>query len=128
MNLPKELKYAKEHEWARLEDDHVTVGITDFAQNELGEVVYVELPAREDEVRKDEPFGVIESVKAVSDLYSPATGKVVDVNTTLDENPEKINNDPYGEGWIVRIALSDKSELEDLFSATEYEKYLKEQE
>ena len=128
MNLPKELKYAKEHEWARLEDDHVTVGITDFAQNELGEVVYVELPAREDEVKKDEPFGVIESVKAVSDLYSPATGKVVDVNTTLDENPEKINNDPYGEGWIVRIALSDKSELEDLFSATEYEKYLKEQE
>ena len=128
MNLPKELKYAKEHEWARLEDDHVTVGITDFAQNELGEVVYIELPAKEDEVKKDEPFGVIESVKAVSDLYSPVSGKVVDVNAALDENPEKVNTDPYGEGWIVRIAHSDESELENLFSAAEYEEFLKEQE
>ena len=126
MNFPKDLKYTKEHEWARLEDKEVVVGITDFAQSELGDVVYVELPAEEEKVEKDKPFGVIESVKAVSDLYSPISGDIVQVNTALDETPEKVNEDPYGQGWIVRIMPFDISELETLLSAGEYEEFIKE--
>ena len=126
MNFPKDLKYTKEHEWARLEDREVVVGITDFAQSELGDVVYVELPAEGEKVEKDKPFGVIESVKAVSDLYSPISGDITQVNTALDETPEKVNEDPYGEGWIVRIMPFDISELETLLSAGEYEEFIKE--
>lgn len=127
MNIPEELKYAKEHEWARIGNNQVTVGITDFAQNELGEVVYVELPAKGREVKKDKPFGVIESVKALSDLYSPVSGEVLEVNDALEDTPEIVNEDPYGEGWMIRVMPSDKSELDTLLSASEYEAFLKEE-
>ncbi len=126
MIFPKDLKYTKEHEWARLEGKEVVVGITDFAQGELGDVVYVELPAEGEKVEKDKPFGVIESVKAVSDLYCPINGDIIKINTALDETPEKVNEDPYGEGWIVRVMPFDISELETLLSASEYEKFIKE--
>ncbi|MDY6855253.1 MAG: glycine cleavage system protein GcvH [Thermodesulfobacteriota bacterium] len=126
MNLPKDLKYTKEHEWARLEDKEVVVGITDFAQSELGDVVYVELSAKGEKVEKDKPFGVIESVKAVSDLYSPISGNIIQINSTLDETPQMVNDDPYGEGWIVRIMPLDISELKTLLSASEYEEFIKE--
>ena len=125
MNLPKDLKYAKEHEWARIKDNIATVGITDFAQNELGEVVYIELPEKGAQVEKDKPFGVIESVKAVSDLYSPVSGEVLELNTKLEENPESVNEDPYGDGWMIKVMFSNQSELESLFTASEYEAFLK---
>ena len=127
MNLPEELKYAKEHEWAKVEKNYVTIGITDFAQSQLGEVVYIELPAKGTNVQKDKPFGVIESVKAVSDLYSPVSGEVTEVNSGLEESPEIVNDDPYGEGWMIKIMPSDKSELDTLLSAKEYEEFLKEE-
>ncbi|KAF0121701.1 MAG: glycine cleavage system H protein, partial [bacterium] len=119
MNLPEELKYAKEHEWAKVEKNYVTIGITDFAQSQLGEVVYIELPAKGTHVQKDKPFGIIESVKAVSDLYSPVSGEVTEVNSGLEESPEIVNDDPYGEGWMIKIIPSDKSELDTLLSAKE---------
>ena len=127
MILPEDLKYSKEHEWARIEGDLATVGISDFAQAELGEVVYIELPAKGTRAKKDEPFGVIESVKAVSDLYSPVSGEIVEVNGSLEENPERVNEDPYGEGWIIRIKLSDKPEVDTLLSAREYKEFVKEE-
>jgi glycine cleavage system H protein len=127
MNLPEELKYAKEHEWAKVEGNQVTVGITDFAQSELGEVVYIELPAKGTYVQKNKPFGIIESVKAVSDLYSPVSGEVTEVNSGLEEFPEIVNDDPYGKGWMIKIMPSDKSELDTLLSAKEYEEFLKEE-
>ncbi|MEW6613857.1 MAG: glycine cleavage system protein GcvH [Thermodesulfobacteriota bacterium] len=127
MNLPEELKYGKQHEWAKVEGNQVTVGITDFAQSELGEVVYIELPAKGTSVQKDKPFGIIESVKAVSDLYSPVSGKVAEVNGGLEESPEIVNDDPYGEGWMIKIIPSDISELDTLLSAKEYEEFLKEE-
>ena len=126
MNIPEELKYAKEHEWAKVEDNQVTIGITDFAQSQLGEVVYIELPAKRTHVQKNKPFGIIESVKAVSDLYSPVSGEVTEVNSGLEESPEIVNDDPYGEGWMIKIMPSDKSELDTLLSAKEYEEFLKE--
>ena len=126
MNHPEELKYAKTHVWARIDSGQVTIGITDFAQSELGEVVFIELPAKEAEVKKEKPFGVIESVKAVSDLYSPLSGKIMEVNGALEENPELVNDDPYGEGWILRLIPSDESEENSLLTAMEYEEFLKE--
>lgn len=126
--FPDELKYSKDHVWVRLEeDDTVSVGISDAAQEDLGEIVYVELPEEGDEVTKDEMFGSIESSKAVNDLYAPVTGTVVEVNTELIDSPEIINDEPYGEGWIARIKLSKKSELRTLLSAEEYEEHVKEQ-
>ena len=127
MNLPEELKYAKEHEWAKVEENCVAIGITDFAQSQLGEVVYIELPAKGTHVQKNKPFGIIESVKAVSDLYSPVNGEVTGVNSGLEESPERVNDDPYGEGWMIKIMPSDKSELDTLLSAKEYEEFLKEE-
>lgn len=126
MNLPEELKYAKEHEWAKIEGNQIIVGITDFAQTELGEVVYVELPAKGAKVQKDKPFGVIESVKALSDLYSPVNGEVTEINNGLEDSPEMVNDDPYGEGWIIKVIPSNISELDTLLSAKEYEEFLKE--
>jgi glycine cleavage system H protein len=124
VEYPDDLKYTKEHEWARLSDGRVTVGITDYAQEALGEVVYLELPEVNGEVSKEETFGVIESVKAVSDLFAPVSGRVVEINTPLVESPELINSDPYGDGWLIVIEPTDLSELDELLNAKEYAKFV----
>lgn len=126
MNVPKELKYTKEHEWIRLEDDGVAIiGITDFAQSELGEIVYVEVDTVGDEVEVDEVFGTVEAVKTTSELFMPLSGEVLEFNEKLDEDegdePELINSDPYGDGWIVKIKISDESQVADLLDAAGYE-------
>jgi glycine cleavage system H protein len=128
MEFPDNLHYTKEHEWVRVEEDgSVTVGITDYAQEQLGDIVYVELPeASDDPVQKDEPFAVVESVKAVSDVYAPLTGRVSEVNDELPNSPEVINQDPYGDGWMVRMQLDNKDEIEELLSAAEYEELVNE--
>lgn len=124
MEYPKGLRYSREHEWVMVEgDDTGVIGISDFAQNELGDVVYVEAPELGEKISKDDPFGAVESVKAVSDLYAPVSGAVVEVNDALPETPELINEDPYGEGWIIKVSLSDVDELDDLMNAEEYEEY-----
>ncbi len=127
MEFPDDLKYTREHEWLLVEGNVVTVGITDYAQEQLGDVVFVELPAVGDKVTKDEAMGVVESVKAVSDVYSPVSGTVLEINDDLRENAEMINGDPYGDGWMVKIEMSDPTDLDDLLSATEYEQYVAEQ-
>jgi glycine cleavage system H protein len=121
---PAELRYTKEHEWARVDGNRARVGITHFAQDQLGDVVFVELPKVGARVRQLETFGVVESVKAVSDLFSPLSGEVVEVNQGLVAHPEQVNRDPYGEGWLIVIALADPKELGNLLSAADYEKYL----
>ena len=121
MEIPEGLKYSKEHEWVVTEDSSATIGITDYAQDQLGEVVYIELPAVGDKISKDDPFGVVESVKAVSDIYAPVSGVVVEINQELPESPEMINEDPYGDGWLVKVKVSDPSELDDLLDNDEYE-------
>jgi glycine cleavage system H protein len=129
MEFPEELKYSKEHEWVLVENRIATVGITDYAQKELGDIVYVELPEVGEKVVKDDPFAAVESVKAVSDVYAPISGAVVEINDTLPENPETINEDPYGDGWMIKIEISDMDELKDLMTADEYAEYVeKEQE
>ncbi len=127
MNIPEDLKYTKEHEWAKIEGDIVTVGITDFAQEQLSDVVYVELPEKDTDVKQMEPFGTIEAVKAVSDLYSPVSGTVVEVNEKLADDPSLVNKDPYGEGWMIKIKMSDPSELEKLLDPGEYQKIVEEE-
>ena len=124
MELPEDLKYTREHEWLSIEDEVATVGITDHAQEQLGEVVFVELPAAGDKVEKGEPFGVVESTKAVSDIYAPISGEVAEVNDDLPDSPELVNEDAYGDGWMVKIAIGDESELEDLMTADEYREYV----
>jgi glycine cleavage system H protein len=126
MNVPEELQYTKSHEWVRTEDDTATVGITDYAQEELGDIVFVELPEEGATFEAGDSFGTVESVKAVSDLYSPVGGEVVEVNEALNDNPEKINEDPYGDGWIIKLRTS--GEGAELLSASEYEKLLEEEE
>jgi glycine cleavage system H protein len=121
MEIPAGLKYSKEHEWVATEETVATIGITDYAQDQLGEIVYVELPAVGDKISKDDAFGVVESVKAVSDIYAPVSGIVVEVNQELPESPEMINEDPYGDGWLVKVKVSDPSELDDLLDNDEYE-------
>ena len=122
---PTEISYSKEHEWVRMEDDDVAVvGITEFAQDSLGDVVFVELPESEAEVEQFQKMGEIESVKAVSDLYSPVSGSVLERNEALEESPELVNDSPYQEGWMLRIALHDTSELGNLMSASDYEAFL----
>lgn len=123
MEFPEDLKYSKEHEWVLVDGDVVTVGITDFAQDQLGDIVFVELPSIGDKVSKDEAFGVVESVKAVNDVYAPLSGTVVEVNDDLPDSPEMINEDCYGDGWMVKIRLSDPAELEALMDAAGYEKH-----
>ena len=120
MDVPEEFRYSTEHEWVVVEDGIARVGITDYAQDQLGDVVYVELPEVETAVQKEEPFGVIESVKAVSDLFSPMSGTVVEVNIDLPSSPEMVNDDPYGDAWMIRIQVSEPDELEDLMDAEEY--------
>ena len=127
MNFPEELKYTREHEWARVKGSRVVVGITEFAQDQLGDIVYVELPSVGDEVKKGEAFGVVESTKAVSDLFSPVTGKVVEVNDPLVDAPETINDDPYEEGWMIQVEPSDPNELGELLTAKAYAKFVEEE-
>ena len=127
MEFPEDYKYSKEHEWVLVEGNVATVGITDFAQDQLGDIVFVELPAVGDKVSKEDAFGVVESVKAVSDIYAPVSGKVVEVNDDLPENPEMLNEDPYGDGWIIKIEMSDPEEVQDLMTAAEYEEYVAEE-
>jgi glycine cleavage system H protein len=127
MEFPDELRYTKEHEWARSDGNRVVVGITDFAQEELGDVVFVELPEAGTEVEANGTFGVVESVKAVSDLYSPVSGTVVEVNTALEDRPELVNQSPYGEGWMIVIELSAPEELEQLLSAQAYQDYIEQE-
>ena len=124
MNIPEDLQYTKSHEWVRIEGDTATIGITDHAQDELGDVVFVELPDEGTTFDAGESFGTVESVKAVSDLYTPVGGEVVEVNSSLEDAPENINEDPYGEGWIVRLRTTDEA---DLLSPQEYEKVVEEE-
>jgi glycine cleavage system H protein len=125
LSVPEELQYTKSHEWVRTEGDTATIGITDHAQDELGDVVFVELPEVGATFDAGDSFGTVESVKAVSDLYTPVGGEVVGVNEALNDQPEKINEDPYGEGWIVKLSVSDEG---DLLSASDYEQFLEEEE
>ena len=125
MSVPEELQYTRSHEWVRTEDDTATIGITDHAQDELGDIVFVELPEQGATLGAGDSFGTVESVKAVSDLYAPVGGEVVEVNEALNDSPEKINEDPYGEGWIVKIQVSGEA---DLLSASDYEQFLEEEE
>ncbi|HAL62463.1 MAG TPA: glycine cleavage system protein GcvH [Chloroflexi bacterium] len=122
---PRDCKYSKEHEWVRLEGGLASVGITDYAQDQLGDIVYVELPPLGEILTQFEPFGVVESVKAASDLYAPLSGEVLEVNEELSDHPEFVNEDPYGQGWMIKIEPSDTSQLDNLLTAEEYEKYLK---
>lgn len=127
MNFPEDLRYTPDHEWARSKGDRAVVGITEFAQEQLGDIVYVELPAVGAEVKKGETFGVVESTKAVSDLYAPLSGKVVEINSPLVEAPEGINEEPYGKGWLIVIAPSDPKELAALLDAKAYAALVQEQ-
>lgn len=120
MNIPEELKYTKDHEWVRIEGDIATVGITAFAQGELGDIVYVEIETVGETLAQEEIFGSIEAVKTVSDLFMPVSGEILELNEALDGNPELVNSDPYGEGWMVKIKLSDPSDLSGLLGSTEY--------
>jgi glycine cleavage system H protein len=120
MNLPTDLKYTKEHEWIRVEGDVAYIGITDHAQKELGDIVYVDIDTLDKEVAQNEVFGTVEAVKTVSDLFSPITGTVLEVNGHLDGSPESVNSDPYGDGWMIKISIADPSELDGLLTAETY--------
>ena len=127
MEFPEGLKFSKEHEWVLVEGKIATIGITEFAQEELGDIVYVELPEVGEKVVKDDPFGAVESVKAVSDVYAPVSGTVLEINDLLPDNPETINDDPYGDGWMIRVEMTDSDDLKDLMSAEEYAEYVAQQ-
>jgi len=120
MNIPANLKYTKDHEWIRIEGDFAIVGITDFAQGELGDIVYVEIETSGETLSKEEVFGTVEAVKTVSDLFMPVSGEITEVNPALEGNPESVNKDPYGEGWMIKVKLSNPSELDALLSDTQY--------
>ncbi|WLR55701.1 glycine cleavage system protein GcvH [Mesobacillus subterraneus] len=126
MNAPKELRYSEEHEWVKVEGEKVRIGITDFAQSELGDIVFVELPEVGDKITVDQPFGSVESVKTVSELYAPVSGKVVEINEELNDSPEFVNESPYEKAWMVTVELSDNSEVEKLMTAEQYEEMIKE--
>jgi len=126
-NTPEDLSYTKDHEWVRVKGDEATVGITDHAQNQLGDVVYVELPKIGDKFEASEPFGSVESVKAVSEIYMPLGGSVIEVNEALNDSPEQVNEDPYGDGWMIRIKIDNPSQVDALLTAVEYEDYIKEE-
>lgn len=122
MSIPADLKYTREHEWIKDNGDGTaTIGITDFAQGELGDIVFVELDPEGTEISKDDTFGTVEAVKTVSDLYAPVDGEIIEVNENLEDEPELVNDDPYGDGWMVKVKLEDESQLEDLLSSEEYE-------
>jgi glycine cleavage system H protein len=120
MNIPQDLRYTKEHEWVRLEGDTATIGITDYAQGELGDIVFIEVETVDEEVAVEEVFGSIEAVKTVSDLFSPLSGVVIEFNDALEDTPEAVNNDPYGTGWIIKMKITDTAEFEGLMTAEAY--------
>jgi glycine cleavage system H protein len=120
MNIPANLKYTKEHEWISIDGEIATIGITDFAQKELGDIVYVEVETLDQILKKDEVFGTVEAVKTVSDLFSPLSGEIIEFNDDLESKPETVNADPYGNGWMVKVKFSDASEIDDLLSSEEY--------
>lgn len=124
MNFPSDLKYTKDHEWIRIQGNEAYIGITDFAQRELGDIVYVDIDKIGKEVNREKVFGTVEAVKTVSDLYMPLTGEVLEMNPKLDSNPELVNSDPYGEGWMIRISLKNPSETADLLSDSDYKKLI----
>jgi glycine cleavage system H protein len=125
MNIPSELKYTKDHEWIKIEGDTATIGITDFAQGELGDIVYVDVDTLDDTVERDEVFGSVEAVKTVSDLFMPLTGEVSEFNEGLEDEPELVNKDPYGNGWMIKVTIADVSQLDDLLDAEAYEDLIK---
>lgn len=120
MNLPADLKYTKEHEWIRVEGDVAYIGITDHAQKELGDIVYVDIDSLDKEVAQNDVFGTVEAVKTVSDLFSPITGTVLEINSLLENSPESVNSDPYGDGWMIKMAISNPAELDELLAAEAY--------
>ena len=124
MNVPEGLKYTKDHEWIKIDGDIATVGITDFAQGELGDIVYVDIETVDESIDRDEVFGSVEAVKTVSDLFMPLSGEVTELNELLEDAPEKVNTDPYGEGWMIKIKLSDNSEIENLLDAEGYKEVI----
>lgn len=121
MSIPQELQYTKEHEWLKIEGDTATIGITDFAQSQLGDIVYVEIETLDEEIEGNEVFGSVEAVKTVSDLYMPVTGTVIEVNAALEDQPDLVNSDPYGEGWMIKVKITDGADMSSLLSADEYE-------
>ncbi|MGC6432454.1 MAG: glycine cleavage system protein GcvH [Jejuia sp.] len=124
MNIPLELKYTKDHEWVRIEDDIAVIGITDFAQSELGDIVYVEVETLDETLEADEIFGTVEAVKTVSDLFLPLSGEIVEFNEGLEDDPEVVNSDPYGEGWMIKVKFSDASQMNDLLTAEGYKELI----
>ncbi len=120
MNIPSELKYTKDHEWVKVEGDTATIGITDFAQGELGDIVYVEVETLDETLDKEEVFGTVEAVKTVSDLFLPLSGEIIAFNDSLEDEPEKVNADPYGDGWIIKVKISNPDEVEELLSGDDY--------
>ncbi len=120
MNIPSELKYTKDHEWVKIEGDMATIGITDFAQGELGDIVYVEVDTVDESLDAEEIFGTVEAVKTVSDLFLPVSGEIVEFNESLEDDPESVNSDPYGAGWMIKVKMSDLSQVDDLLSADDY--------
>lgn len=124
MNIPSDLKYNKDHEWVKIDGDVVTIGITDYAQGELGDVVFVELPEEGTEIVINETFGSIEAVKAVADLFSPVSGEVIEINEAIMDEPEKVNQDAYGEGWMIKIKTSNPDEISELMDASDYEAHI----
>ncbi len=124
-NVPENLHYSKDHEWVRVDGENAIIGITDYAQNSLGDVVYVELPKAGEDFTSNEPFGSVESVKAVSEMFTPVSGQVVEVNEALADEPEKVNSDPYGEGWMIRLRMASPGEVDSLLTAAEYEDFTK---
>lgn len=120
MNIPADLKYTKDHEWVKIEGNTATIGITHFAQSELGDIVYVDVDTLNETIEKEEVFGSVEAVKTVSDLFMPITGEIIEFNEALGDEPEKVNKDPYGEGWMIKISISDASQIDELLSASAY--------
>lgn len=120
MNIPEELKYTEEHEWVRIEDNIAVVGITDFAQGELGDIVYLEIDTLDSQIDSNQVFGTVEAVKTVSDLFMPIAGRVIEVNPSLEDKPELVNDDPYGEGWIIKIDISEQTQIDSLLSPSDY--------
>jgi len=124
LTIPKELKYTEDHEWAKVDGDTATIGITDHAQSELGDIIFIEFPEINDFIEKMEPFGTIEAVKTVADLFAPLNGKIIEINEDLEDSPELVNSDPYGKGWIVKVSIDKLDQLNDLLSSENYEKLI----
>ena len=124
MSIPKQLKYTKEHEWVVIDDKIATIGITDHAQGQLGDIVFVELPELESKINQDDTFGVVEAVKTVADLFAPVSGNIVEINNALEESPDLINSDPYGSGWIIKVFVDSLEEYNNLFTSEDYEDFI----